>query len=209
MTSLNNLKYLDHNTEKEITELESLSNSFVIMSRMLNENVLITRASYYLPIGLLIIESALFGLWLFLFLSLILPVNSIIKTDFINIDDLFSYIFLAFLLMWTIIHIVIRTNVTRKLSKATINFKENTLTVSNIDPIGKYIYNDFSCSLKEIKRLISYRDKNLLNYRSFEIDFLLYAELLNGDIHYLTPISDRMGFDRRRYIELLSNILKL
>ncbi len=151
----------------------------------------------------------LLGIVLFSLSIFLLPEAALKKMGISEIVNVFIFILPIFLFITAVIHIIERIRITNKLNKAEIDFENMTLTIKNIDPLGKHFYENITCSIGEIRQF-RLRSNNF-GFSIFKryMQNTVYMELKNGDTHTMFPISRIQNFNSRRYIDLLTSILRI
>ncbi|MCT4591175.1 MAG: hypothetical protein N4A71_25370 [Carboxylicivirga sp.] len=202
-------RYVDHDWDQEIIELEEMSNNIVLVSRLVDENLFETRASYYLPITFLIREITMVLMLIGLIFSFHLSNEFLANYKLVGFAQVMRFLLPIGLVIMAIVHLIDRFRITSKLNKLELDFTNKTLSIQNIDPIGKHFIEEFACSIDEVADIRLKSDNFNFSIIKRYTQNTLVLRLTNGEEVILFPVSNVLGFNVKRYIDLLKSILKI
>ena len=202
-------KYLGHNREEEIKELEGLSNLFVNINKYDTvRNSLTTKISYY-PLryfigDILFIVSIPF--LIFAYFHLNIDINNFTLELPLHILVIPLAIFFLFIILSFSVTIYFRN----KLKKVEIDFENKLLTVKSIDYFGRFLQEDRFFDLGEIK---CFKIKTLINYMGIFNGSIkiLKLETNDGKDYSLYALFTNRFFNinEKRFVDILNNLIKV
>jgi len=198
-------KYIGHNREEEINELENLSNIFVIVSDYDEDRKILTSRISFLPF-LNLVSTILIVPFIILFiipfflneknlenLNSILPFNSV-------------YMILAFFLILLLRIIYNAKLYSYYINRIEIDFVNETLVIKNISIFGKYFIKDKYLKFNEIRKIrtkivgwATRRRKLLIVETKDDVENVLFLLMRNRSFRK----------KEKRIVDLLNYILKV
>ena len=203
-------KYIGFNREEDITELENLSNLFVVISEYDNEKNLLEIGKTY---------SSFISILLDIFFLLVFLISSylILFTDMnLNIFDI-NNPFISKLIILGLVTIglasiaYLRIANAKYTNKLVFNFDKKLLTLVNLDPLGKYFYENVNFDFYEIRkfrtRIVNSADK----YYSRNRRSILIIETKDDREYplFVFGATRLFGFNEKRFTDLLNSILRV
>lgn len=210
MLDYNNSKYIGFDKEEDITELENLSNLFVVISEYHKDKNILEIGRTYVPFFSILIDIIIIVLTL-------ISVYHIVFTDWnmtnFGIEESFipKLVVLGSFIIGITIGIYRRLANSKFTNKLVINFEKKLLTFVNLDFVGKYFYENVDYDFYEIKafriREVKSSDKFYSrNRRSILVietkDEKEYPLLILGAVRLF-------NFNQKRFTDLLNSILRV
>ena len=212
-------KYVGHNLEEEIKELEEMTQVFAIVNEFDEEqNKLISKVNF-LPLKLAFKDILFLSYIIYLIVGWIVMSNIFENVEYfgpftkefreVKVFQFYS-IFIGLFIYFSI-HLFIRYRISRRLNQMEIDFERKILKVKNIDFIGRFMFKerefDFS-ELKQFRIRTVFVIWSIFGRKSFHIVSL---ETKDGMTHpmYLLRLKKWHRVNYKRLVHLYNSILKL
>ena len=203
-------KYIGFNREEDITELENLSNLFVVISEYDNEKNLLEIGKTYSSFISILLD--IFFLLVFLISSyLILFTDMNLNIFEINNPFISKLIILGLVTIGLASIVYLRIANAKYTNKLVFNFDKKLLTLVNLDPLGKSFYENVNFDFYEIRkfrtRIVNSADK----YYSRNRRSILIIETKDDKEYplFVFGATRLFSFNEKRFTDLLNSILRV
>ena len=203
-------KYIGFNREEDITELENLSNLFVVISEYDNEKNLLEIGKTYSSFISILLD--IFFLLVFLISSyLILFTDMNLNIFEINNPFISKLIILGLVTIGLASIAYLRIANAKYTNKLVFNFDKKLLTLVNLDPLGKSFYENVNFDFYEIRkfrtRIVNSADK----YYSRNRRSILIIETKDDKDYplFVFGATRLFSFNEKRFTDLLNSILRV
>ncbi|MBI9056210.1 hypothetical protein L3049_10060 [Labilibaculum sp. DW002] len=203
-------KYIGFNREEDITELENLSNLFVVISEYDNEKNLLEIGKTYSSFISILLD--IFFLLVFLISSyLILFTDMNLNIFEINNPFISKLIILGLVTIGLASIAYLRIANAKYTNKLVFNFDKKLLTLVNLDPLGKSFYENVNFDFYEIRkfrtRIVNSADK----YYSRNRRSILIIETKDDKEYplFVFGATRLFSFNEKRFTDLLNSILRV
>ena len=203
-------KYIGFNREEDITELENLSNLFVVISEYDNEKNLLEIGKTYSSFISILLD--IFFLLVFLISSyLILFTDMNLNIFEINNPFISKLIILGLVTIGLASIAYLRIANAKYTNKLVFNFDKKLLTLVNLDPLGKSFYENVNFDFYEIRkfrtRIVNSADK----YYSRNRRSILIIETKDDREYplFVFGATRLFSFNEKRFTDLLNSILRV